>query len=180
MSYPYLSDVLNAVLGTQWYIPIAMFGTFVAIALIVGTYLTTKEFLRYEQLEILPGKTGNTASCAPAHQLVPDLVLVCAFFGIVGARVFHILDYPVEFLKDPASMIFTRSGFSIYGGLIFGMIAGICYLKKYSIPITPALDAAAPSMILGYGIGRIGCQVSGDGDWGILSNLALKPSWLPD
>ena len=180
MSYPYLSDVLNALLGTQWHIPIAMFGTFVAIALIVGTWLATKEFLRLEQLGVLPKTIATAAGRIPPNQLVSDLVLICALFGIVGARIFHILDYPVEFLSDPLSMIFTRSGFSIYGGLVFGMIAGICYLKIYSVPITPALDAAAPSMILGYGIGRIGCQVSGDGDWGILSNLALKPSWLPD
>lgn len=42
------------------------------------------------------------------------------------------------------------------------------------------LDALAPSLILGYGIGRLGCQVAGDGDWGISANMALKPGWLPD
>lgn len=180
MSYPYLSDVLNALLGTQWHIPIAMFGTFVALALVVGAWLATKEFLRLEKIGVLPKTVDTTAGSIPPNQLVSDLVLICALFGIVGARVFHILDYPAEFLDDPASMIFTRAGFSIYGGLIFGVIAGVFYLRRYSIPITPVLDAVAPSMILGYGIGRIGCQVSGDGDWGILSNMALKPNWLPD
>jgi len=43
----------------------------------------------------------------------------------------------------------------------------------------PTLDAAAPAMMLGYAIGRIGCQVSGDGDWGSAANLAQKPDWLP-
>lgn len=180
MSYPYLSDVLNALLGTQWHLPIAMFGTFVAIALIVGTWLATKEFVRLEQLGVLPKTIATTAGRIPPNQLVSDLVLICALFGIVGARVFHILDYPADFLNDPASMIFTRSGFSIYGGLTFGVIAGVFYLRRYSIPIAPVLDAVAPSMILGYGIGRIGCQVSGDGDWGIMANMALKPGWLPD
>jgi phosphatidylglycerol:prolipoprotein diacylglycerol transferase len=46
--------------------------------------------------------------------------------------------------------------------------------------VRPLLDATAPAMMVGYAIGRIGCQVSGDGDWGIASNMALKPSWLPD
>ena len=77
-------------------------------------------------------------------------------------------------------MIFSTGGLSIYGGLIFGVIAGTIFLNKRSIPIIPMLDALAPSMILGYGIGRVGCQISGDGDWGIVANMALKPSWLPD
>jgi phosphatidylglycerol:prolipoprotein diacylglycerol transferase len=42
------------------------------------------------------------------------------------------------------------------------------------------LDAAAPSLMLGYGIGRLGCQLAGDGDWGIASDMTLKPGWLPD
>jgi phosphatidylglycerol:prolipoprotein diacylglycerol transferase len=42
------------------------------------------------------------------------------------------------------------------------------------------LDATAPSITLGYGIGRLGCQISGDGDWRITANMALKPGWLPD
>jgi phosphatidylglycerol:prolipoprotein diacylglycerol transferase len=45
--------------------------------------------------------------------------------------------------------------------------------------VRPLLDATAPAMMIGYGIGRIGCQISGDGDWGIAANMALKPSWLP-
>jgi len=106
--------------------------------------------------------------------------MVCAVFGIIGARIFHILDYPSEFANNPASMIFTRSGFSIYGGLVFGVIAGGFYLRRYSIPILTSLDAVSPAMILGYGIGRLGCQISGDGDWGITSNMSLKPDFLPD
>jgi phosphatidylglycerol:prolipoprotein diacylglycerol transferase len=42
------------------------------------------------------------------------------------------------------------------------------------------LDATAPAMMIGYGVGRIGCQVAGDGDWGIAANMALKPGWLPN
>ena len=79
-----------------------------------------------------------------------------------------------------SSMILTRTGFSIYGGLCFGIIAGVIYIKRRSIPVIPMLDATAPSIMLGYGIGRLGCQISGDGDWGIAANMALKPNWLPD
>src|SRR5690606_3779525 len=101
-------------------------------------------------------------------------------FGILGARVFHILEYPQEFLQNPWGMIFSRDGLSIYGGLIFGVVSGAIYLQKRGVPILPMLDALAPSLALGYAIGRIGCQISGDGDWGTAANMQLKPEWLPD
>jgi phosphatidylglycerol:prolipoprotein diacylglycerol transferase len=53
------------------------------------------------------------------------------------------------------------------------------FLRGRSIPILPMLDSVAPALLLGYAVGRMGCQVSGDGDWGIAANLALKPEWLP-
>lgn len=181
MSYPYLSDLINPIFGTQWTVPIAMFGSFVALAIIVSTFVAKREIIRFEKLGLLP-KVATIAPNVfiPTHQIIEDLAMIAALFGMLGARLFHILEYPAEFLDNPMSLIFTRSGFSIYGGLIFGAIAGAVYLKKRAVPLIPMLDALAPSMILGYGIGRVGCQVSGDGDWGILSNMALKPSWLPD
>ena len=106
--------------------------------------------------------------------------MVCTFAGIIGARVFDIFDNADHFLADPLSMILTRTGFSIYGGLCFGIIAGVIFIKRRSIPVIPMLDATAPAIMLGYGIGRLGCQISGDGDWGIAANMTLKPNWLPD
>jgi phosphatidylglycerol:prolipoprotein diacylglycerol transferase len=76
-------------------------------------------------------------------------------------------------------MIFSRSGLSVFGGLIFGGFAGFVCLRRWKISVRPFLDAIAPAMMLGYAIGRIGCQVSGDGDWGMAANMALKPAWLP-
>ena len=77
-------------------------------------------------------------------------------------------------------MIFSRAGFSIYGGLLFGIAAGVLFLKRRAVPIAPMLDATAPSLMLGYAVGRLGCQLAGDGDWGIASDMTLKPHWLPD
>lgn len=180
MAYPYLSDFFNHILGTQWNIPIPMFGSFLALALIVSILVALKEVIRFEKLGLLPKTNVTPKGLIPTHQIIPNLVMISVLFGMLGARLFHILEYPAEFFDSPMSMIFSRSGFSIYGGLIFGFVAGVVYLKKRSIPIIPVLDALAPSMILGYGIGRIGCQVSGDGDWGVLANMALKPNWIPD
>ena len=179
-SYPYLSDMVNAWFGTNLNIPVAMFGTFVVIALLVATVIAKLEFLRHEQVGLMPRLVKSTHGMVPPHTLLSDLIVVCAFFGIVGARIFHILDYPTEFLRDPLSMVFSRGGFSIYGGLAFGITAGIIFLRKRSVPIAVSLDAVAPAMILGYGIGRLGCQISGDGDWGIPADLSLMPTLVPD
>ncbi len=179
MSFPYLSDVINHLFGTQLSIPIATFGSFVGLAILIASNLAQKEVLRFESLGILKNAKTAADTFIPAHQIVSSLTVITVLFGVIGARVFHILEYPAAFLHDPFAMIFSRGGLSIYGGLIFGVIAGAIYLKRHGLPILPMLDAFAPAMILGYGIGRIGCQISGDGDWGRAANLALKPDWLP-
>jgi phosphatidylglycerol:prolipoprotein diacylglycerol transferase len=56
----------------------------------------------------------------------------------------------------------------------------VLLLRRHRLPIPAMLDALAPSLMLGYAIGRLGCQLSGDGDWGIAADMALKPGWLPD
>ncbi|HTB86565.1 MAG TPA: prolipoprotein diacylglyceryl transferase family protein [Steroidobacteraceae bacterium] len=171
MSYPYVTDVLNALFGTHWHLPIPTFGVIVAVAVAAATYVASQVVRSYESLSRLP---------AQSHSAVWDMAMVCTFAGIIGARVFDIFDNADHFLADPLSMILTRTGFSIYGGLCFGIIAGVIFIKRRSIPVIPMLDATAPAIMLGYGIGRLGCQISGDGDWGIAANMTLKPNWLPD
>jgi|JI6StandDraft_1071083.scaffolds.fasta_scaffold09074_3 phosphatidylglycerol:prolipoprotein diacylglycerol transferase len=118
------------------------------------------------------------------HHITGNIVFATAIFGIIGAKLFHLLENPDElreFFAHPSFNSFV-SGLTVYGGLILGSIGTLIYARIKKIELWPLCDAAAPSMILGYGIGRIGCQVSGDGDWGI-ANTAAKPewlSWLPD
>jgi phosphatidylglycerol:prolipoprotein diacylglycerol transferase len=170
MSYPYLSDVLNAIFGTRCHLPIPTFGVIVAIAVATAAYVATRVVHSYEELGRLPALSNST---------VWDMAVVSALAGIVGARVFDIFDNADRFVADPLSMILTRTGFSIYGGLCFGILAGVIFVKRRSIPVMPMLDATAPSIMLGYGIGRLGCQIAGDGDWGVAANMSLKPDWLP-
>ena len=180
MSYPYLSDLINHLFGTHIQLPIAMFGTFVALAIIIAAWVGKKEVMRFEQRGLLPTAIASGNQRIATHLLVSDLAMIGAIFGVIGARIFHLLEYPREFMQDPIAMIFSLDGFSIYGGLILGALAGAVFLRKRAVPIIPMLDALAPSIILGYGIGRLGCQVSGDGDWGTAANMAIKPNWLPD
>jgi phosphatidylglycerol:prolipoprotein diacylglycerol transferase len=125
-------------------------------------------------------KDGASATQdVPAYELLTGLTLVMVFAGLIGARVFHLLEYWDEFVGDPMGMIFTRSGFTIFGGLVFGLLAGAVYARRHRMPLPQLGDAIAPAMMMGYAIGRIGCQLSGDGDWGITADVALKPSWVP-
>jgi prolipoprotein diacylglyceryltransferase len=108
--------------------------------------------------------------------------LVAAFFGFLGAKIFHILENFGSFLDDPMDMLFSFSGLTMYGGLILGGAAVLYYAKKQGFGLLHVMDACAPGLFLAYGVGRLGCQVSGDGDWGIV-NTKPKPgwmSWLPD
>jgi phosphatidylglycerol---prolipoprotein diacylglyceryl transferase len=171
MSYPDVTDALNALFGTDWHLPIPTFGVIVAFAVVAATYVASRVVRSYEELGRMQAQSPST---------VWDMAMVSTLAGIIGARVFDILDNADRFVVDPLSMILTRTGFSIYGGLCFGILAGAIFVKRRSIPVIPMLDATAPSIMLGYGIGRLGCQVSGDGDWGIAANMALKPGWLPD
>ncbi|WP_231879226.1 prolipoprotein diacylglyceryl transferase [Collimonas arenae] len=168
-------------------LPLPMFGLFVALAMLVAAHYLKRELCRlYETGRIgtarVPhkGKDGVVIYTeVPPQDVVPDLAVVVMFAGIAGARLFHILEHLDEFTADPWGMIFTTSGLSIFGGLILGTLAGLFCVRRWKLPLRPLLDAAAPAMMLGYAIGRIGCQVSGDGDWGIVSNMSLKPDWLP-
>ena len=111
------------------------------------------------------------------YELVGNITIIAAVSGIIGAKVFHNLENFGAFLADPISQLISFSGLTFYGGLIVGAFSVIWYTKRYKINTLQLIDAAAPALILAYGIGRIGCQMSGDGDWGI-DNLSPKPEWL--
>ncbi|MQA19383.1 prolipoprotein diacylglyceryl transferase [Rugamonas sp. FT103W] len=178
MSYPYLSDVIKAWAGIDLPLPLATFGLFVALGALVAGALFRAELQRlYEAGKIGPARVRGADM--PPQDVVSDFMVVVMVAGVLGARLFHILEHTDQFAADPMGMIFTRSGLSIFGGLILGTLAGMVCVRRWRLPVRPLLDAAAPAMMIGYAIGRIGCQVSGDGDWGIAANMALKPEWLP-
>jgi len=114
------------------------------------------------------------------HDRVGDLVIYAAVFGFVGAKLFDNLENPARFFADPIGSMLSASGFTFYGGLICAAIAIMWYARKNNIGILHLADAVAPGLMLAYGVGRIGCQVSGDGDWGIINNNPKPFSWLPD
>lgn len=116
------------------------------------------------------------------HTLMGNVLVWAAVFGLLGAKIFHNLEYWDEFMANPIEGIFSFSGLTFYGGLICGGAAVLYTTSKYGIKPAHMLDVGAIGMMLAYGVGRMGCHMSGDGDWGI-ENTAAKPgvlSWLPD
>lgn len=116
------------------------------------------------------------------YQIMGNLTFVAAITGLLGAKVFHMLENWNYTVANPVDAILSFSGLTYYGGLICGGAGVLWYTAKYNIHWRYAMDMAGAAMMLAYGTGRIGCHVSGDGDWGIV-NTNPKPdwlSWLPD
>lgn len=110
-------------------------------------------------------------------QRIGDITVIAAIFGLLGARLFSILENLDAFWQDPLGQLLSGSGLTIYGGLILAFLANYLFVQKHKIPPIHVMDGIAPALILGYAVGRLGCQLSGDGDWGIVNELA-KPSWF--
>ncbi len=116
------------------------------------------------------------------HELMGSILMIAAISGLIGAKLFDAMERWDDFIAHPIDQLMSFSGLTFYGGLICGAIGVIWYTRKHKIPLLPLLDIGAPAMMLAYGVGRIGCQLAGDGDWGIV-NTAPKPGWmsfLPD
>jgi phosphatidylglycerol---prolipoprotein diacylglyceryl transferase len=131
------------------------YGLMLGIAFIVASYILTKEF---ERKKLNP----NFAT---------EITLLAIIFGIIGSKLFHLFENWDEFLQNPVGMAFSPGGLTFYGGLILAIIAIWIYAKRKKIPFIVIADATSPSLILAYGIGRIGCHLAGDGDYGIPTSL---------
>jgi len=180
--YPRLSDLFRDLFGIEPPVPIYSFGVMVAGAILGGIWLAARELDRKYEAGVVGGVrvgSGRDRTEASPSVLAGTLAVLAAGGGIVGAKLFTILGNPGRFLLEPSQMLFSMGGLTFYGGLIVAAGLIIWYLRRHDLSIPPIADAAAPSLMLAYGIGRIGCHLAGDGDWGIAANLAAKPDWLP-
>ena len=185
--YPRLSDLFYDLFGVQSPVPLYSFGLMVAVGILTAAALLKREMDRQHAAGLLPSvqvkaetKRGKQRfEKGPPSEIVGTMALLAGAAGIAGSKLFHIFDYWDRFVANPAAMIFSASGLTFYGGLICGAIAVAWYVRKKGLPVARVADAIAPGLILGYGIGRIGCYLSGDGDWGLCSSLADKPGWIP-
>ncbi|MFM1874700.1 MAG: hypothetical protein RL266_437 [Bacteroidota bacterium] len=186
--YPTFYDLVLDLFGIS--IPpfrfIQSYGMMVGIGFLVGSLIITLEMKRKEAQGLLRStfkkdKLGNKTEVHP-HEHVGNIAILCGFGGILGSKIFHNLENWDDFVQDPIGMMTSFGGFSFYGGLILAVILVVWYARKNSIKILPLVESGIPAVAIGYGFGRLGCHVSGDGDWGI-PNDSPKPDWmsfLPD
>ncbi|HUS18996.1 MAG TPA: prolipoprotein diacylglyceryl transferase family protein [Terriglobales bacterium] len=100
------------------------------------------------------------------------IVALLAVSGLIGAKLWHVLESPDELAHAPLILLFSRTGFAWYGGFLAGTAMFLYFARRYKISLPLLMDAAAPAAALGYAVGRIGCLLSGDGDYG-------QPTTLP-
>jgi phosphatidylglycerol:prolipoprotein diacylglycerol transferase len=99
------------------------------------------------------------------------IIGITGLAGLAGSRLYHLLESPAEFFADPWPQLFSTMGFAFVGAIIGGFFALVILAKRFRMSMLLMLDAASPAAAMGYGIGRIGCLISGDGDYGIPTSL---------
>jgi len=185
--YPRVSDLFRDLLGFELPFPIYSFGLMVAVAILAGAALVKRELDRMHAATLLPGvrvkvrdgKGRDRYETASPSTLVWTLMLLAAAVGIAGSKLFYFFEQWPTFVRDPIGVALSPAGLTFYGGLICGAAAIAWYVRRKGLPVGRVADAVAPALMLGYGIGRIGCYLAGDGDWGVCADLASKPGWIP-
>ena len=141
-----------------WRLTIPTFGLMVAVAMLVSFFILRADLARRRI-------ASRESGLAEAFVAIPCLA------GIVGAKLYHVLETPQDLIADPMGQIFSQYGFAWLGGLIAGIAAFLWLAKRNRIPLLKMLDAGSAAAAVGYGVGRIGCFLSGDGDYGIPTSL---------
>ena len=148
---------------------IPTFGLMVATGLLVAAYVLQADFDRRRESFLKRGYLQETKE--PIHHDEGFLVIgVAGISGLVGARLYHVLESPRDLMADP-SLLYSRFGFAWFGGFIGGFIALFFLARHYRIPVLEFMDLCSPAATVGYAIGRIGCLLSGDGDYGVPTKL---------
>ena len=131
------------------------YGLMLGIGFLVASVILTRELHR-------KGFDPNMGS---------TITLFAIVFGIAGSKILYLLESWKYFVKDPIGMTFSPGGLTWYGGFILATIAIMLYVRRKKVPFLKICDAAAPALMLGYGIARIGCHLAGDGDYGMPTDL---------
>lgn len=163
-------DIMDFIFSAQ--------GNWIGGIVLGGLFGYMKYYEKKQELAQYPKPKTIERTVMP-HQRVSDLIILAAIGGIAGAKILYLLEYPTEFYKNPIRAILSGSGLTVYGGLILGFIFVASYARRKKIPFWQLADSVAPILFIAYGVGRLGCHFSGDGDWGD-PNPEPAPSWMPD
>jgi phosphatidylglycerol:prolipoprotein diacylglycerol transferase len=136
-------------------ITIYSYGLMLALGFITASYLLSLE-LKRKRLD--PNLAGN-------------ITIAALVGGVVGAKIWFLLEHWQSFLADPVGMALSPGGLTFYGGFLAAALTIYLYLRSRKIRFLLAADAVAPGLLLGYGVARLGCHLSGDGDYGFPTTL---------
>jgi len=188
--FPTLSYLLRWLTGWSLNLPVPTFGFFMALAFWAAYAVFTLEFRRKQRKS--DGRPNQSDANGPMEHAVPAelhigrlmdrLLLCCGLIGFAGALLLAKLEDTYGWWHQPWRWLIRYHGLTFYGGLLFGAVTYLVMLRRRGISLATAADIGSPGMMLAYAIGRMGCHLAGDGDWGIV-NRAVKPawlSWLPD
>jgi phosphatidylglycerol:prolipoprotein diacylglycerol transferase len=108
-----------------------------------------------------------------------NIILLLVVAGLAGSKLYHLLESPSEFFADPFHLFFSSFGFAWFGGFLGGLAVLLWLAHHYRVSTLAFLDACSPAAAMGYAIGRIGCLLSGDGDYGIATHLPWGMAFPP-
>ncbi len=133
------------------YLSINGYGIMLGIGFLLSFYLIEREYTRRN---INP-------------ELAYRILLTAIIGGIVGSKIFDILENLNSFVVNPWEMLFSGSGLSAYGGYVLSFILAVFVIRRSKENVIKVFDASAPALALGYSFGRFGCHVAGDGCFGV-------------
>ncbi len=136
-------------------VPIYSFGVLMSVAFVVSCYVMQRDFARKHE----------------PSDLAWEIVIFGLFGGLLGARLHQAFYHWSAFVADPFGFVSGRSGLVWYGGVLGGVVATVWPIRRARVPYATALDTGALGLTIGLAIGRVGCHLSGDGDWGIPTTL---------
>jgi phosphatidylglycerol---prolipoprotein diacylglyceryl transferase len=152
-------------------IAIPTFGLMVACAMLAAFFVLRADLERRGLAASRVSEKSANASRKSANAEAEMLIAIPSLVGLAGAKLYHLLESPAEFFAHPVALLVSPYGFAWFGGLLAGFAAFVWLGRRQRVPLLTLLDVGSPAAALGYGIGRIGCFFSGDGDYGIPTSL---------
>ena len=150
-----LSDTVCPVLFKVGPLNVYSYGLMMGIGFLAANYAAVKEFKR-------KGLGADFAN---------QVTILAGIFGIAGSKILSLIENWGDFMRDPIGMAFSPGGLTWYGGFILAAIVILWAAKRRNLRFASVADALAPALILGYGVARLGCHFSGDGDYGMPTTL---------
>lgn len=132
------------------------FGLMAALALIVPGLVVVYPLLRRR---------------GAAPDFAFELIFAAGVGGFLGARLYYMAEHWARVSGDLWGSLTSGYGFTWYGGLIGGFVAVVLWCLVRRVPLGVVANTMGPAVALGYAIGRVGCQLAGDGDYGTPSDL---------